>query len=197
MSAVLKEVVNRSAVSVAVSSDVNPSVYGQTVTFTATLTTSGPTLDGQTVTFKTGPTVLGSATISGGAATLSTSSLNAGSRTVTASYDGDAGHSPASGSVTQVISKSSTTTALTSDVNPSLVGQAVTFTATVNSSTAVPTGTVKFKRGSTLLGTGTLSGGVATFTTNSLPPGSDKITATYTATPNFTGSSASMVQQVE
>ena len=141
--------------------------------------------------------MLGSATISAGIATLSTSALTAGSRTVTASYSGDAAHSPASGSMTQVISKASTTTALTSDVNPSTVGQNVTFTATVSSGTAVPTGTVKFKRGSTLLGTATLSGGVATFSTNALPAGSDKITATYAATPNFTSSSASMVQQVQ
>ena len=145
MSATLKEVVNRSAVSVTVSSDVNPSVYGQSVTFTATLTTSGPTLDGQSVTFKSGPTILGSATISGGVASLSTSALNAGTRTVTASYSGDAAHSPASGSTTQVVAKASTTMSLTSDVNPSKVGENVTFTATVSSGTAVPTGTVKFK----------------------------------------------------
>jgi hypothetical protein len=197
MSATLKEVVNRSAVSVAVSSDVNPSVYGQSVTFTATLTTSGPTLDGQSVTFKSGPTILGNATISGGVATVSTSALNAGSKTVTASYSGDAAHSPASGSITQVVAKASTTMSLTSDLNPSTAGQDVTFTATVSSGTAVPTGTVKFKRGSTLVGTATLSGGVATLTTNSLPAGSDKITATYATTLNFTGSSSSMVQQVQ
>jgi hypothetical protein len=198
MSTIHKQVVNRIPVSIAVSSDVNPSAYGQVVDFTATLTTSGPTLDGETVTFKAGPTVLGSATISGGVATLPTSALNAGSRTVTASYGGDAAHAPASGSTTQLVNKASTTTALTSDPNPSGVGHAVTFTATVSSGTATPTGTVKFNRGGTLLGTATLSGGgVATFTTNSLPPGSDKITATYTATPNFTGSSASMVQLVQ
>jgi hypothetical protein len=197
VSAVLKEVVNRSTVSVAVSSDLNPSVYGQTVTFTATLTTSGPTLDGQSVSFKTGATVLGTGTISGGGASLSTSSLDAGNRVVTASYSGDAAHSPASGSVTQVIAKASTTTALSSSVNPSNSGQSVTFTATVSSGTAVPTGTVKFKRGGTLLATVTLSGGVATFSTSSLPPGSNKITATYSATPNFTSSSASVVQLVQ
>ena len=196
-SAVLKEVVNRTAVDVAVSSDVNPSSYGQTVNFTATLTSSGPTLDGQTVTFKNGATPLGSATISGGSATLSTAVLAAGNRTITASYAGDGVHAPASGTMTQVVSKASTSTTLTSDVNPSGAGQPVTFTATVSSAYAVPTGTVKFKSGPSVLGTVTLSGGVATFTTSTLPPGSNKITATFTATPNFTGSSASLVQKVQ
>ena len=196
-STVLKEVVNRYGVTVAVASDVNPSVYGQTVTFTATLTTSGPTLDGQTVTFKTGSTVLGNATISGGVATLSTSALAAGSRTVKASYAGDGAHSPATGSVVQVVNKASTTTALSSSLNPSGVGQPVTFTATISSTTAVPTGTVKFKSGGTVLGTATLSGGVAVLTTNTLSAGSHNITATYTATPNFSTSSASLVQVVQ
>jgi hypothetical protein len=196
-SPVLKEVVNRATLTVAVSSDVNPSTYGQVVNFSATLTPSDPSLDGQTVSFKSGTTVLGSGTISGGTASVASGVLNAGSRTVTASYSGDAGHSPASGSMTQVINKASTAITLTSDGNPSNVGQNVTFTATVSSGTAVPTGTVKFKRGAAVLGTATLSGGVATFSTSTLPPGLDKITATYAATPNFTGSSASLVQQVQ
>ena len=119
------------------------------------------------------------------------------SRVVTASYSGDVAHSPASGSVTQMINKATTTTTLISDVNPSGAGQPVTFTATVGSATAVPTGTAKFKKGSTLLETVSLSGGVATFTTSSLPTGSDKITATYNATSDFASSSASVVQLVQ
>jgi hypothetical protein len=197
LSAALKEVVTGSSVSVAVTSDVNPSAFGQPVTITATLSTSGPTLDGQTVTFQTGPTFLGSATISGGVATLSTSSLNAGVRKITANYNGDAAHSPASGSLSQTVTKAATTTTLTSDVNPSGVGQNVTFTATVSSVSALPTGTVKFKSGGAVLGTATLSGGVATLATNSLSAGSHKVTATYAPTPNFAASSASLTQKVE
>jgi hypothetical protein len=196
-SAVLKEVINKSAVTISVASDVNPSVYGQSVTFTATLATSGSTLDGQTVTFKLGQTILGTATISGGAASVSTAALNAGNRTVTASYAGDGSHSAGSGSVTQVVQKASTTTVLTSDVNPSSLGQVVTLTATVSSGAAVPTGTVKFKSGATVLATVPLSGGVATFQISTLPAGSTKITVSYTPTSNFTSSSGSVVQQVQ
>jgi len=196
-SAALKEVVGHSAVAISVASSLNPSVFGQTVTFTATLTTSGSSLDGQTVTFKTGMTTLGTATISGGQASISTAALATGSRVVKASYPGDATHDPTSGSVTQVVQKATTTTVLTSDVNPSTLGQAVTFTATVSSATAVPDGTVKFKRGSVLLGTGTLSGGVATLTVSTLPGGSNTMNVTYVPTANFVGSSDSLVQQVQ
>ena len=71
-------------------------VYGQTATFTATLTAPlgdpTPTSSDGTVTFYDGTTVLGSATLSGSpaTATLSTSALALGSHTITASYSGDA-----------------------------------------------------------------------------------------------------------
>jgi hypothetical protein len=196
-SSILKEVINKYPVTVQLTSDVGSSVYGQTVTFTATLTTSGSTLDGQTVTFKTGTTILGTAAITSGAASLSTAALNAGNRTVTAVYSGDATHAAAKGPLTILVSKASTTTVLVSDINPSAPGQTVTLTATVGSATLVPGGTVSFKLGTTLLGTGALSGGVATLATNSIPSGSHKIVATYAATANFGSSSGSIVQKVQ
>jgi len=63
-----------------------------------------------------------------------------------------------------------TTTKLSSNHNPSVYNQSVTFTATVarTSGTGTPTGTVQFKDGATVLGTGSLSGGVAKLTTSSL-----------------------------
>ncbi|MFE2750328.1 Ig-like domain repeat protein, partial [Streptomyces scopuliridis] len=70
-----------------------------------------------------------------------------------------------------------TTTALTSAPDPSVFGEAKTLTATVTSSSGTPTGTVSFFDGATLLGTGTLSGGVATFTTSALSVGSHPLTA--------------------
>jgi hypothetical protein len=51
---------------------------------------------------------------------------------------------------------SRTTTTLVSSLNPSGLGQAVTFTATVTGLS--PTGTVTFKDGATTLGTATLNG---------------------------------------
>jgi hypothetical protein len=112
-------------------SSANPSVVGQSVTFTATVTGSFPT---GTVTFRDGATVLGTVALNGsGIATLSTSVLAVGSHSVTAVYSGDANNSAStSPSLIQVVNKASTTTTLTTSPNPSLFGQVVTFTATVS-----------------------------------------------------------------
>jgi outer membrane protein assembly factor BamB len=84
-----------------------------------------------------------------------------------------------------------TTTVLTSAPSSPLVGESVTFTATVTATSGtVPTGAVTFKDGTTLLDTVALSSsGLATLTTSSLAAGSHSITATYSGDPNFQGSS--------
>jgi len=89
-----------------------------------------------------------------------------------------------------------TTTVLTSTPNPSTLGQAVKFTATVSSSSGTPTGRVTFKDGSTTLATVTLTGGVATFTTSSLVHGKHKIVARYSGSGTFAPSSGSVIQTV-
>jgi len=68
-------------------------------------------------------------------------------------------------------------TILTFNKNPSVLGEAVSFTATVSPATA--TGSIVFKDGETILGTATLASGSATFTTSSLAVGDHTITATY------------------
>jgi len=89
----------------------------------------------------------------------------------------------------------STTTSITSSLNPSGVGQSVTFTATTTGSS--PTGTVTFKDGANTLGTGTLNGSaVATFTTSSLTPGSHSITASYGGDSNNSASTSAALVQV-
>ncbi len=71
----------------------DPSVVGQNVTLTATITPSGAT---GTVTFYDGGTNLGSAPVIGGVATLNTSSIAIGSRTLSAEYSGDGAYDPGS-----------------------------------------------------------------------------------------------------
>lgn len=92
---------------VTLKSSPNPSVVGQTVTFTATVTSIvGPPPDGEVVTFKTGPTVLGTGTLKGGVATFQTSTLTQGTHAISAMYAGDANYLSAKSAVlNQVVNK--------------------------------------------------------------------------------------------
>jgi hypothetical protein len=91
-----------------------------------------------------------------------------------------------------------TTTMLSSSPNPSTYGQAVTFTAAVTSSAAAPPDgeTVSFMKGGKVLGTGTLIGGSASFTTSMLKVGTTTIKAVYGGDSDFTGSTSKPVKQV-
>jgi hypothetical protein len=91
---------------------------------------------------------------------------------------------------------SPSTTALASSLNPSAYANTVTFTATVTSPDGTPTGTVTFKDGNTVLGTGTLdAAGKATFSTASLSIGSHSITGVYGGDGAFQGSTSAALTQ--
>jgi uncharacterized repeat protein (TIGR03803 family) len=86
----VKQVVNTAATTTTLTSSPNPSTYGQAVTFTATVASSaGAPPDGETVMFKNGATVLGTAALSRGSASLTTSALPVGTTAITAVYGGD------------------------------------------------------------------------------------------------------------
>jgi hypothetical protein len=94
-------------------------------------------------------------------------------------------------SKTVTISKADTATELTSSANPSAYGEPVTFMAVVTSDADVPDGeTVSFMQGKTILGTATLSGGSASFTTSTLEPGANSIEAVYGGDGNFAKSTS-------
>jgi uncharacterized repeat protein (TIGR01451 family) len=88
-----------------------------------------------------------------------------------------------------------TSTTLSSSVNPSSVGQAVTFTATVTGASGTPTGTVTFFDGGTAIGTATLAAGAASFTTSSLTLGAHSITASYGGSAGSAASTSSALTQ--
>src|SRR2546429_8080219 len=89
-----------------------------------------------------------------------------------------------------------TTITVTSDANPSILGQSVTFTAAVASGAGTPTGTVTFYDSTTIIGTGTLDDtGQARFTASSLSGGSHTITASYGGDGNFNSSTSSTLTQ--
>ncbi len=82
----------------------SPSIAGQAVTFTATVTSPYGTIpDGDLVTFRDDATVMGSVPLSGGAAAFTTSSLSAKKHTIKAKYSGDASFKSSSGYVIQVV----------------------------------------------------------------------------------------------
>ncbi|MGA2389729.1 MAG: Ig-like domain repeat protein [Candidatus Sulfotelmatobacter sp.] len=186
------------------SSSVNPSTYGQAVTFTAVVNSSlGHPPNGEIVTFKEGSTVLGTGKLSGGTATVTTSTLSktsGGTETIKATYAGDSSFATStSAGLGQAVNAASTTTTLASSTNPANFGQGVTFTAKVTPKySGTVTGSVAFYNGSTKLGAATLSSGVANYTTTKLPAGSDQITAVYNGISTFlTSTSAVLGQSVE
>jgi hypothetical protein len=206
-SSAVSQVVNAEALATtttAVTSSLNPSTVGQGITFTATATSkTAGTLTG-TISFFDGATQLGSAVaISGGMATLSTTALTQGTHSITAKYSGDGTFATSTSSaVSQVVNAAplaATTTAVTSSLNPSPVGQSVTFTATATSKTAgTLTGTLSFFDGATQLGSAVaISGGMATFSTSALTAGPHSITAKYSGDGTFaTSTSAALTQNV-
>jgi hypothetical protein len=184
----------------------NPSVYGQPVTFTATVTpvSSNLCLPSGTVTFKDGSTVLGTSPVFvlGGIAqaTFTATGLGVTSHVITAVYSGDTYFFGSTSSpLTQVVNQAATATLLVSSVNPSVNGQPVLFTATVSAQapgSGAPTGMVAFLDGSTMLANISLANGTATFLISSLTVGAHAITARYSGDGNFTTSSATMNQTV-
>jgi hypothetical protein len=188
------------ATSTVVTSSLNPSTSGASVTFTAAVSSATAGTITGTVTFLDGATSLGMGTLAGGMATFATSSLAAGSHSITAQYGGDTNYATSISPVlTQTVNagtKAATTTAVTSSLNPSTTGTSVTFTAAVTSATAgTITGAVTFLDGATSLGMGTLAGGMATFATSSLAAGSHSITAQYGGDANYATSTSPVVTQ--
>ncbi|HUK37971.1 MAG TPA: Ig-like domain-containing protein, partial [Methanomicrobiales archaeon] len=185
-------------------SSLNPSASGQSVTFTAKVTPATPATGTSagvsgTVQFKVDDTPLGTpVTLSGGSATsTAVTTLSVGTHTVAAVYSGDAGDAGSTGTLVQTVTQAQapTTTTLKSSLNPSVFGQSVTFTATVSPATA--TGTVTFRSKGNAIGSATLSGGVAKFTTSSLPAGTNPVQAVYEGSAGYAGStSAAVVQTV-
>jgi hypothetical protein len=194
-SGTVTQVVSLYASTAALAANPNPSTYGQMVQLSVSVASNAPGGPTGTVTFKNGTTSLGTATLSGGTASLSTTKLPAGSLTITATYSGDAQSGKSSGTWSQTVNQATTTTSVTSSLNPSTAGRTVKFTATVISATTSPTGAVTFMDGSNVLATINLSGGKASYSTSALSTGSHSITAVYGGTVNIVGSTSPVLTQ--
>jgi sugar lactone lactonase YvrE len=160
----------------------------QTITFTpvaasvtygvAPMTLAATASSGLAVTFSaTGP-----ATVNGTTLTIT----GAGTVVVTANQAGNGNYSAApAASQTIKVAKATPTAALKASATAIAPNTPVTFTATFTGAATAPTGTVTFLDGKTTLGTGTLSGGVATYSTTKLAAGTHSITASYGGDTNY------------
>jgi hypothetical protein len=208
-SSTLTQTVNQASTTASLSASANPSVFGQSVTFTATIAASSPgagTPTG-TVTFYDGTTSLGTGTLGlvngSDVATLMTSSLVLAAHSITAVYGGDTNFTTSTSSaLSQTVNQDATSTSISSSVASPIFGQSVTYTVNVAANSpgsGTPTGTITIKDGTTTLWTGSLSGtpgsDQATFTTSSLAAGSHALTAIYGGDTNFSGSTSSAVTQ--
>jgi len=194
----LPQTVNRALTSSTLISS-GPTTYGQTATFTATVTSTAGTPTG-TVSFKDGATTIGTATFNAvGQASFSSAALGGGPHTITDVYNGDVNfNTSTSPAASQAVSKAGSATAVSSSPNPCTSGLLVNFTATVTSAAGTPGGTVTFLDGATTLGTKPLTGGSATWSTATLSVAAHSITAVYSSDANFNAStSPELIQTVK
>lgn len=208
---VFQQVVSGYSTTTTVSSSLNPTPYGQSVTFTATVTntSTNPGSPTGTITFSDGATVLATQSLVTGSgktttAVFSSSSLSVGAHPITATYTPTGSFAPSTGSLSQIITGLATTTSLTSSVNPANVSQSVAFTATVTNTSTTPgppTGSINFSDGANVLATQPLtasgaSSATATFATSLLAGGAHTINATYMPTGGFAASSAPLTETI-
>ena len=196
ISPVLFQTVNKASTTTVLTSSANPAVVGESITYTATVASQYQGAASGSVHFKSGTVSLGSATLVNGQASIKTSFSKPGTDSITATYLGDANNlGSTSPKLNQVVNKDTSTTAVVSSLNPSTVGQEVTFTATVTSSGS-PTGTVTFKYGTTTLGEVALTGNSASLSTSALAAGTYKIKAVYGGDAAVKGSTSKVLKQV-
>jgi hypothetical protein len=210
VSSTLTQTVNKqSTTTSALTSKPAGAFYGQSITFTASVTptVAGPSAPSGSVTFKDNGVALAPAvTLSSGTASLACApgnpcpALNVGTHPITALYNGDGNYTTSTSSaLTQTVNKTATTSAISSSANPSSFGQSVTLTATITSAVngVFPNGTVTFCDGAvtsgactgTTLGTPTLNAaGVTTVTTAALATGAHTVNALYGGSSNFNAS---------
>ncbi len=183
----------------ALGSSVSPGTFGQPITLTASVVSSGPDLVG-TVTFFDGGTPLNTAPLApNGTATLITSGLGFGVHSITAVYNGDSQHAASTSTALSERVVEPATATLTSNLNPAIAGVDVALTATILASgSQVPTGNVIFRNGATVLGTIMLdAGGAAVLHISSLPVGAHVITVTYDGDNNVAAASGSITETIQ
>ncbi len=187
---------------IALGSNANPVTEGNPATLTATVTGNAPS---GSVAFRDRDAgLLGTAALSSGVASITLAGLAPGSHAIVAEYGGDGAGNQKVTSATlfqQVNVRAAPTTPnvfLASSVNPSMLGQAVTFTATLAGSSGPATGTAEFRAdGVVITGCGSVAivQAVARCTSNALAPGTRNVTAAYGGSGVYTASVSPVLAQ--
>ena len=142
---------------VKLSSSPNPSTSGEPVTLTATVNSAFdvPPPNGESVTFMQGTTALGTASISGGVAQLSTSTLPVGTDVIAAEYGGDVNFdSSTSKSVSQVVMETQAPEGVASPTNVNFGQEVVGQTSSSRSVSLKNTGESENSRSPTFQSAG-------------------------------------------
>jgi hypothetical protein len=192
-------------------------IVGGSVTFTATMM---PTSATGTVSFFDNGILIGTTTITGGAAQLTTATLAPGTQSIMAAYSGGASYSGSQSlAALEVVNEAgngrtgpggptggggagttgnnalpNTTTIVTPSAAEITAGGSVTFMAEVTPATA--SGTVSFFDNRNLLGTATVVGGTAQLTITTLAAATQSILAAYSGNESDNGSQSVPVLEV-
>lgn len=200
------QVVGQAGTTTGLTSSQNPSVFGQPVTFTATVSVTAPGAGSPTgsINFLDGGnpiTGCQNVALQSGQAQCQPGSLSVGNHTITTTYSGDTNFSSSNGNLTgnpQVVNKADTSVGLTSSQNPAPQGTNITFTATIavtSPGAGAPSGTVQFLDGMNPIAgctAQTIMGNQATCQTNALTVGNHTITAQYSGDGSFNTSTGSL-----
>ena len=206
-SAALTQTIDQGATATAITSSVNPSVSGESVSYNSTVTATAPAagIPTGTLAFFDGASVIagcGAQPVVAGTASCTVNYPGVGGHAITAVYSGDANFiSSTSPVLTQTITQGATAAVIASSANPSVSGQDVSYTATVSvvaPASGTPTGTVAFVDGASIVtgcATQELVAGIASCTATYAAAGNHAITAIYSGDPNFAGSTSAPLNQ--
>jgi Bacterial Ig-like domain (group 3) len=196
-SAAAPQVISKASTVIIVGSSPNPSVVGQPVAVSVSLSATFALLPTGTVSVsdQSGASCL--IALVAGAGQCALSPTKAGSDIITASYAGDGNFNSASGASSQQVAKGNTTTTVTSAPNPATLNQPITvsFTVAANSpAVGSPTGTVTVTDTTGASCSGTLTSGKGSCSLTPKAVGSDTVTATYAGDTNFNTSAGTLSQ---